>query len=115
MASVENIYIDQGSDYSAVITVSGPNGLPIVLTGFTIEAQIRKYYGSSTAYCFKVEIVDEQTGKIRIALPSDVSQSMRYGRYVYDVRIISPENKKYRVVEGQLILTPQSTEGSCTP
>jgi len=114
MASVANIFIDQGSHYSAVITVVGTDGQPIDLEGYTADSQIRKYYGSSQAYCFTTTILEPLTaGKVRITLPGSVSQAMYPGRWLYDVRVVSASGKPHRVIEGVLVLSPQSTMGPC--
>jgi hypothetical protein len=113
MSTVQNIFVDQGSDYSAVITVRGSNGQPLDLTGFTVESQIRKYYGSSGTHCFNGTIANAATGRVRITLPGSQSQEMQHGRYVYDVRVISPAGVPKRVIGGALELIPQATKGPC--
>lgn len=113
MATVVNIFADQGGDYSAIVSVVGSNGQPIDLTNYSVEAQIRKFHGSSSSHCFNASVIDASAGKVRLRLPASESQLMLPGRWLYDVRIISPANVKRRVIEGILQLTPQITTGPC--
>jgi len=113
LATVANIFIDQGSDYSAIVNVVGSNGQPIDLTGYTVEAQIRKFHGSSAEYCFNATVADAAAGKVRLRLTATESQAMLPGRWLYDVRVISPANIKRRVIEGVVQLVAQITTGPC--
>jgi hypothetical protein len=109
VATISNLFIDQGSDYSNIITVTGSNGQPINLTGFTVKSQIRKSFGSTIAYEFTPTIFAPATGKIRMQLSSESSEEIVPGRYLYDVEITSPSGIKTRVVEGIVTVTPQIT------
>ena len=42
MATISNIYIDAGADYTTTVTVSDSSGAALNLTGYTAAAQIRK-------------------------------------------------------------------------
>ena len=41
MATIANLYVDAGADYSNTITVAASNIVPLNLTGYTIKSQIR--------------------------------------------------------------------------
>lgn len=110
MASSSNLYIDAGSTFSAIITVNGSDDLPLDLTGYTVASQMRKSYGSLTAYAFTATIYDAATGKLRIALPATTSSGITPGRYLYDIEITSAIDEKLRVVEGLVIITPEITK-----
>ena len=47
MASISNIFIDQGTDFSITVDVTQADGAALNLTGYSAAAQIRKTYGSS--------------------------------------------------------------------
>ena len=51
MGAKANILIDQGTDFSTVLTVTNDDGTATDLTGYTAAGQIRKHYTSSTGYC----------------------------------------------------------------
>ena len=100
MASVSNLFVDQGADYSNIITVASTTGAPLDLTGFTVKSQMRKSYTSSTYYNFTASIYDAANGKVRLQLNSTQSEAIIPGRYLYDLLITSPSAVKTRVVEG---------------
>lgn len=110
MATVANIFIDQGSDYSNIVTVTASNGQPLNLTGFTVASQMRKSYSSSTAYSFNASILSASLGRVRLQLTAAQSEAIPPGRYLYDVEVTSSNGAKTRVVEGIATITPQITQ-----
>lgn len=110
MASISNLFVDQGSDYSSIVTVNSGNGSPLNLQGFTVKSQMRKSYGSSVAYDFDAEVFDATSGRLRLKLSAIDSEDIPTGRYLYDVEITSPTGAKKRVVEGIVTVTPQITQ-----
>ena len=110
MANISNLYIDQGSDFSSVITVKAVSGLPLDLTGFTVASQIRKSFSSSAFHTFACEVLDATTGRIRISISASATEAIVPGRWLYDVEITQTSTgKKKRVVEGIVTVTPQIT------
>lgn len=110
MATVSNLFVDAGANYSNIITVAATNGQPLNLTGYTVASQMRKSYQSSTAYNFTASVYDAATGKVRLQLTSDQSGAIPGGRWLYDVEITSPSGTKTRVVEGIVTINPQITQ-----
>lgn len=111
MAQISNLFIDQGSDYSAIVTVEDTFGNPMDLTDFEVESQMRKSFSSTTAYDFLANIAEPLEGKVRIALSSQMSTDIPAGRYLYDIFIINPTtNKRKRVVQGIAVVDPQITQ-----
>lgn len=110
MATISNLFVDAGSDYSNIIAVSATTGQALNLTGYTVASQMRKSYSSSTAYNFTASIYDAINGKVRLQLNSTQSSAIPAGRWLYDVEITSPSGTKTRVVEGIVTVTPQITQ-----
>ena len=110
MATYSNIYIDQGSTYSSIIDVKDSNGLPFNLTGYTSRAQIRKSYSSRTAVNFATSINLPTQGKVGISLTATQTRAMKSGRYIYDVEIFNSGGHVIRVTEGQVEISPASTQ-----
>ena len=110
MATVANIFVDQGSDYSNIITVTASTGQAIDLTGYTVASQMRKSYTSSIAYAFTASIYSAAQGKVRIQLTATQSEAIPPGRYLYDLEVTSSAGAKKRVVEGIVTITPQITQ-----
>ena len=109
MATVSNLYVDQGTDFSAIVTLKNQDGSILNLTGFTVASQFRKSYQSSSATNFIVTIYNAAQGKIRMQLPAATSSALLPGRYLYDVEITSPTNERKRALEGIVVLTPEIT------
>jgi len=110
MATISNLFVDAGSDYSNIITVSSTNGQPLNLSGYTVASQMRKSYSSSTVYAFTASVYDAANGKVRLQLSASASSAIPAGRWLYDVEITSASGTKTRVVEGIVTITPQITQ-----
>ena len=70
---------------------------------------MRKNYNSSTATNFTSSVTNASDGTIQITLTSTQTNSLKAGRYVYDVEITSSGGDVTRVIEGQLEVTPGVT------
>jgi hypothetical protein len=110
MATISNLYIDAGSTYSNIITVTSSNGQPLDLTGYSVASQLRKSYQSSQAFTFTSSIFNAAQGKIRLQLSDLQSEAIPAGRWLYDVEITSASGAKTRVVEGIATVNPQITQ-----
>jgi hypothetical protein len=108
MAVKANLKISQGSDYSTTINLTDDNDSPIDLTDYTGAAQMRKYYTSSNAFDFDVDIV-ANTGQVILTMSSTITNEIEAGRYVYDVELTDPEGKISRIAEGLVTITPGVT------
>lgn len=111
MATISNLFIDQGSDYSTIVTVSSVTGQPLNLTGYTVASQMRKSYNSSVFHNFTCTVSDAVAGKIQMTLTALATEAIAPGRWLYDVEITEvATSKKQRVVEGIVTITPQITK-----
>jgi hypothetical protein len=108
MATIQNLYIDQGTTYSLTITVSDQNGDVKDLTDYTVTAQMRKSYYSSTATSFTASASSPTDGEITISLTATQTSALKAGRYVYDIEIASDE-ETLRVLEGIVVINPEVT------
>ena len=109
MASISNIFIDQGATFTTTVTVSDANGDAVSLSGYSVAAQIRKSHLSSTSTAFTASISNASAGEITISLTDSQTTSLEAGRYVYDVLITASGGAKTRVVEGQVTVNPSVT------
>ncbi len=110
MAAVKNLYVDQGSDFNAQITIYDDNNAPWDLTGYTGQAKIRKSYYSTTSVNFTVSFpVARTTGTVILELSSSQTSLLEQGRYLYDVVLTNSSGKKTRVIEGIVTINPGVT------
>ncbi len=108
MAIKANLVIDQGTDFSAVIDLVDTNGEIYNLNGFSVSAQMRKNYMSSSAVTF-ISSHNGVGGKITLILSNTSTALIEPGRYLYDVEITSSGGIVTRVVEGIATVTPGMT------
>jgi len=104
---VSNIVIEQGFDFETTFELEDSNtNLPLNLSGYTINSQIRKTYSSSAFTVVNTNIVGDSTnGIISISLASTITEGIKPGRYVYDVKLTSPgETSITKAVEGSAIV-----------
>lgn len=109
MATIQNLYIDQGTTYSLTITVSDQNGDVKDLTDYTVSAQMRKSYYSSTATSFTASASSPTDGEVTISLTAIQTSALKAGRYVYDIEIASDE-ETLRILEGIVVINPEVTK-----
>ena len=109
MASISNIFIDQGATFTTTVTVTDSNGDAVSLVGYSAAAQIRKSYSSSTSTAFTTSVSNASGGEITITLSDSQTAALEAGRYLYDVLITASGGDKTRVVEGQVTVNPSVT------
>lgn len=109
MATIQNLYIDQGTTYSLSLLVDDQNGDSKDLTDYTVAAQMRKSYYTTTAINFDAEITAPLDGEITISLTATNSSAIKAGRYVYDIEITG-EGETLRVLEGIIVINPEVTK-----
>lgn len=112
MAVYANLFVDQGSDFMSTINLEGATGSAYSLSDYTIRAQMRKTYTSTRSVDFIANISEPDLGICLIELSAEQTSLLKPGRYVYDVEVISPDGKVYRVVEGQIDVAPRVTRPS---
>ncbi|NBO69837.1 hypothetical protein EBV26_05035 [bacterium] len=108
MATIQNLYIDQGTTYSLSITVSDQNGDVKDLTDYAVRGQLRKSYYSSTSTSFTATASSPLDGEITISLTATQTSALKAGRYVYDIEIENDE-ETLRVLEGIVVINPEVT------
>jgi hypothetical protein len=103
-----NIVVEQGTDYQEVFTINNPDGTPLDLSGHTGVAKIRKHPESINSTSFNVGIVSA-AGQVVVSLANTVTDDLKAGRYYYDVIVISPSNKKTKVIDGMVLVNPSES------
>ena len=107
MATISNLFIDQGADFTTTVTINDSTGSALDLTNYTALAMVRKSYASTTATTFTSTFAsDRTTGQITISLTDTQTAALESGRYVYDLIITDASGTKTRVVEGIATVNP---------
>jgi hypothetical protein len=109
---VSNIVINSGADFTQSFSLEGnDSGSAYDLTGYEVNAQFRKWAGSSSSVSFAATITNPPTsGQIFLSLPAETTLSLKAGRYVYDILITDNDISsptygiKRRVIEGMVLI-----------
>lgn len=111
MATISNLFVDQGSDFSVNVNLRNQDGTPMILTGYTIVSRFQKSSTSTNSWSFDTSIVNASTGKINLSLLGSNSMLIRPGRYLYDViaKVSSDGSNPKRVLEGIVTITQAIT------
>jgi hypothetical protein len=111
MAIQQNLILEQGTDFQAVIKLYSDNVNALDLTGYGAAGQMRRSYDSVTASAIlTVSIPIPGNGELYLTLPASSSIGVRYGRYLYDVVLTqSSSGIISRAVEGIITVSPRVT------
>ena len=110
-AGYQELFIEQGADFSTSITLDDADNQAFDLTGYVAKSQIKKsYYSSNAAAQFTITIPTPANGILNMSLSSANTANISAGRYVYDVIIKNPSNVTTRVLEGIVNIVPQVTK-----
>jgi hypothetical protein len=113
MAAYQDLYLDKGTDFTEVITLSDDYGNPYNLNYFTISSKARmSYITSNVAIQFVSTVTDASNGVITLTANSSVTANIipnNVGKLVYDVLVTDNTGKKTRVLEGQIYVSPNVT------
>ena len=110
MAAVSNLTIDQGTTYTVTFTVNDDTGTARDLTTYTGRSQMRRSYYTSANTAFTVSIDNPTDGEVILSLSANQTSSLKAGRYVYDVELVSNTSTVERIVEGIVTVYPEATK-----
>lgn len=114
MAYEENLFVVQGSDWSAnaVMYVSNTSGrFPVNMSLYANGAgQIKKTLTSNAAANISVSIHSSNAnGTIIMSMSHSITSNVSAGRYLYDVKVITPSGEVDQVIRGMMTIHPQVT------
>jgi hypothetical protein len=113
MATSYNISTYQGDFLQATLAVKDTNNNPINLNGYAIRGQVRASYGSTGVLLdLNPTITNYVSGLINISIPSDVTDEIPVGQFVYDIErypsgLVTGNSIKLMV--GKFIVSPEVT------
>lgn len=110
MASVSNLAIDQGSNTTVTILVTDDTGTARNLSGYSARGQLKRSFYSTSNTAFTININNPSEGEVILSLTADQTANLKYGRYVYDVELVSNTNSVERIVEGIVTVYPEVTK-----
>ena len=109
MAGFVELTLEQGANFNTVLDLKDSAGGILNLAGYTVAAQMRKSYYSTTATNFTITVTDAAAGQITMTMSAANTSNVSSGRYVYDVLITSGASVKTRIIEGIVTILPSVT------
>ena len=115
MASIKNLNIDQGANFSTTIIVYQDDGVTVQdLTEYTIASMMRKNYTSTKKHLITAAVLVAQEGTITLNLTAAATAAIKSGYYFYDVEITSGSGVITRIQEGKINMKPEITSAMGT-
>ena len=116
MAQYEEFTIDQGTDVSVEIHCVNTDNTVKDLTGYTATSKLKKTYASDSddTILFTSLVSNPATdGVVVLSLTNTQTDTLKAGRYVYDVELSHLDSDSNviieRVLEGRVQVTPSVT------
>ena len=111
MAITKNIFIDQGSTYSASLTAQDSYGNTININGATGYCHLRRSYYSSSYNEMTVSVTGASgSGWYNLYMGDTATAELKPGVYVYDVEFHKPDGTVVRVRQGNATVDPEVTK-----
>lgn len=113
MATSANIVVDQGSKKTAIVDLTNEDGTPFALTDYLPFCQMRKSFYSVAATNITVEIYGTPAnGQVKMTFLPVTTESLKAGRYVYDIEVrnVNDSTDIKRVLQGIITISPQVTK-----
>lgn len=107
MAAKVDLDIDQGASFNYSITLKDAGGVPLNLTDYTGNAQLRTSYSANTYTTMNVSITGA-TGLIQLTMNADTTSTLTRTRYLYDVEL-HHSGVTSRLMEGFVNVSPNVT------
>jgi hypothetical protein len=110
--TVSDLTLMQGDTFGATVTIYQPDGTtPLNLTGFVVNAQIRR--GPADQYTeiaavINLVISDPAAGTIALSLGPTVT-ALLTGQYQWDLQLISPGGIVTTVLRGKVTMVAEVT------
>jgi hypothetical protein len=108
MADRATLWIYQGDDYSAVVTVFDSSGQPADLTDYLAQAQIR--FGPADTNPVVLAEIDTVIASplIYLSIPNSLTGTLA-GRYQWDLQLTAPDGAITTILAGAAIVTQEIT------
>ena len=114
MAVAYNTTIDQGADWYINFSYKDDAGVAINLTGYSAAMQLRSEPESATAVLSLSSpssgiVITGATGLIAVHATAAQTGAIITGTYYYDLEITSGSGIVTRLIQGQIVVSPQVT------
>lgn len=112
MAKTVDLYIDQGTDFVAIMpAIVSSNNVVVDLTGYSVSGHMRRSHATTNPnniVAFDISIPDPETGVIRLELAATDTLALVAVRWVYDIVLVTGTGDSIKVFDGIVTVNPGS-------
>jgi hypothetical protein len=110
MSTYAEIYLDQGVSFEFELTATEDDGSPMDLADYTFRGEAkRSYYTTRNVVEFAIDDINKASGTIVVSLTAEITETMKPGRYVYDVLGTDSQGQIIKIISGVLFVSPTAT------
>lgn len=104
MAAYVELYVDQGSTFTNIITLSDDTtNTAMNIVGYSVSSQMRRsYYSTNASANIICTLSNPSNGEITMTLSANTTSNLKPGYYLFDVNAISEVGDKSRILEGSI-------------
>lgn len=107
-----NMTIQQGVDFSKTFTSTEVDGSTTNLSGYTGISKMKKFPDGNVSFAVTFTVGVSTVGIVTISLTDTQTQTLKPGRYYYDVVLTDSGGVKSRFVQGQAFVDAGISTGS---
>lgn len=115
LTSDNNAEIEQGATYTFTLTWKDSTNTPVDLTGYTARMQLRRTVPSTDTLLSLTDsdgiafAADRTTGVLTVTMTAAQTAALTGTSAVYDLELISASGVVYRLIEGDVEISPEVT------
>ena len=103
-----DITIHQGATFIMNVVFLGSNGVPVNMSGYTVEAELWNRLGTAKLADFVQAWTVQASGAFKLSIPSSTTSGItEQGQY--DIMLTEPSGDKYYLLQGTAFLDPGLT------
>ena len=114
MADLYNTTIDQGATWQRVVIYNDSNGDPVNITNYAAAMQLRTSPLARTAELTLSTsnggiVIVGNLGKLTITATATQTGALAPQKYTYDLELYEPNNVVTRLMQGTILVNPETT------
>ena len=103
-----DITIHQGATFALNLQYKGGNGVPVNMSGYTVEAELWNRLGTAKLADFVQAWTVQASGAFKLSIPSSTTSGItEQGQY--DIMLTEPSGEKYYLLQGTAFFDPGLT------
>lgn len=111
MATITNLYIDQGTDFAITLDLRNESGGDYAILDHDFFCSISKLYSSTSKINVQLDTRIDSDGNdvLDFYISPTQTQILKPGKYVYDILMKSPSGNISKIMEGIIFILPSIT------